>query len=138
MVATSGFEIGAHSSTHARLSGLPAAELEWQLNASRADIQQHVKRSVAWFAFPHGEHDERVRTATREAGYLAAFGFDGGLAGACDDLYMLPRIPVNEGDGVLGMAIKLATGDDWWTAIKRRTPASHKALARWVSHQLGR
>jgi hypothetical protein len=74
-----------------------------------------------------------VRAATRAAGYLAAFAYDAGLADACDDLFALPRIPIDGRDGVVGLAIKLAAGEDGWTSIKRRTPPALKRLARFLN-----
>jgi peptidoglycan/xylan/chitin deacetylase (PgdA/CDA1 family) len=123
----SGWDIAAHSATHARLPGLGAAELARETCWSRASIENELCRPVRWFAYPHGDHDARVRHSTRQAGYHAAFTFEGGLAHASDDLFLLSRIPVNEADGVAGFACKLALGDDWWTAVKRRVPQPVKS-----------
>jgi GT2 family glycosyltransferase/peptidoglycan/xylan/chitin deacetylase (PgdA/CDA1 family) len=129
-LAATGWEIGGHSATHASLPDLPAHEVVREVGVSRAHLEQHLGAPVRWFAYPHGDHDRGVRQVTRDAGYLAAFTFDGGHAGACDDLMMLPRIPVGEADGVAGLAVKLATGDDWWTAVKRRVPRTVKQAVR--------
>jgi len=134
---SAGMEIGGHSATHARLTQLSGADLAREVNASRAEIERRISQPVHWLAYPYGEHDSRVRAASREAGYIGAFTFEGGLAAACDDLFQLPRIPVGEADGVLGLACKLALGEDWWTAIKRRTPAPLKAAARKLVARLG-
>ncbi len=128
-LAAAGTEIGGHSATHPRLPRLSDRELDVELRCSRAQIEQRLGRAVRWFAYPHGEYDPRVRQATQAAGYQAAFTIEGGLAAACDDLLQLPRIPLDERDGVVGLACKLATGDDWWTAVKRRVPLPVKRVA---------
>src|SRR5207253_3729122 len=114
-----GWEIGGHSATHRRLPGLSTAELDYEVRASRRTIERQLERPIRWFAYPFGDHDMGVRQATRGAGYDLAFTFEGGLAGACDDVMLMPRIPVSESDGVFGLAAKIATGDDAWTALKR-------------------
>jgi peptidoglycan/xylan/chitin deacetylase (PgdA/CDA1 family)/glycosyltransferase involved in cell wall biosynthesis len=135
-LAAAGMEIGGHSATHARLPGLPDADLAREVGACRAELERRLSAPVRWFAYPHGEHDDRVRRAAREAGYLAGLTFDGGLAAAGDDLFALRRIPVGESDGVVGFAGKLTLGEDPWTALKRRTPAPLKGAVRksvgWV------
>ena len=128
-LAAAGIEIGGHSATHPSLPERSDRELAHEVHASRATIEHHLGRPVRWFAYPYGAHDVRVRLATREAGYLAAFAFGDGLATDRSDLFALNRIPVDERDGIVGLACKLATGDDWWTAIKRRAPARLKAAA---------
>jgi peptidoglycan/xylan/chitin deacetylase (PgdA/CDA1 family)/GT2 family glycosyltransferase len=129
-LASQGVEIGGHSATHAHLPDLSDARLAGELRDSRSEIEREMARTVRWLAYPYGDHDERVRAASRDAGYLAAFTFDGGLAGACDDIFQLPRIPVGESDGVVGLASKLALGEDWWTAMKRRAPTRLKTAGR--------
>lgn len=130
-LVAAGFEIGGHSATHPRLPEVDEATLERELVASRARIEAELGMPVRWLAYPFGDFDRRVERAARTAGYDAAFGFAGGLAGASDDLFCLARIPVGERDGVVGLAVKLRLGEDAWTAAKRWAPARLKrALAK--------
>jgi peptidoglycan/xylan/chitin deacetylase (PgdA/CDA1 family) len=129
-LASNGMEIAGHSATHAHLTELCDTALAREVGDSRDEIHRNTVGMVRWLAYPYGEHDARVRAASRDAGYLAGFTFEGGLAAACDDLFQLPRIPVAEADGVIGLAAKVALGEDLSTAIKRQTPAPLKAMPR--------
>jgi peptidoglycan/xylan/chitin deacetylase (PgdA/CDA1 family) len=83
-----GVEIGAHSVSHPHLQRLGDDELARELRDSKQEIEEQLGRPCPDFAYPYGEHDERVRTAVREAGYERAYGLvdDGG------DRYALRRV----------------------------------------------
>jgi len=66
---------GSHTMTHPILSGLPAADLDWELTASRRIIEEKLGREVYFFAYPNGkkiDFDEQVAKAVKKAGYKAA------------------------------------------------------------------
>lgn len=132
-LADAGFEIGGHSATHPALTTLADAELEGEIRRSRTSLEQALGRPARWFAYPYGDHDERVRAAVRAAGYLAGLAFGGGFAAAGDDLFAFNRIPVGEADGVLGLACKLRLGNDPWTVFKRHAPAPLRSAARTLA-----
>lgn len=64
-----GFEIGAHSVSHASLDTLPQAALDFELRASKARIEGKLGRAVDIFAFPGGRHSSIVLERARSAGY---------------------------------------------------------------------
>ena len=70
-------EAGSHAVSHPHLTRLSDAELREELQASKAAIEDALKRPCELFAYPYGEHDARVREAVREAGYAAAFSAPG-------------------------------------------------------------
>ena len=72
-LADAGIEIGSHSVTHPDLRTLPNDALAVELTASRELLEDGLGRPVPHFAYPHGLHDDRVKAATRAAGYEAAF-----------------------------------------------------------------
>lgn len=51
--------------------------------------------AVAW---PYGIYDRDLEDAARNAGYVAAFAYDGGLACSGRELYEIPGIPVSDSD----------------------------------------
>jgi peptidoglycan/xylan/chitin deacetylase (PgdA/CDA1 family) len=136
-LASAGFEIGGHTATHPLLTTVSDADLTREVCDSRLEIERRIGRPVRWFAYPHGDYDERVHRVTASAGYQGALTFGGGLASACDDPFLLNRIPVSEADGVAGFAVKLIAGEDWWTATKRHTPLPLKLALRTLG-QAGR
>jgi peptidoglycan/xylan/chitin deacetylase (PgdA/CDA1 family) len=71
-LAEQGWEVGSHTRTHARLTGLDDAELREELEGSRSDCEGHLGIPCRSLAYPYGDHDERVVRAARRAGYEAA------------------------------------------------------------------
>ena len=71
-----GWEIGSHTSSHPRLTGLPARELRYELTASRLRCEERIGVSCRTLAYPYGDVDGRVAEAARLAGYAAAASLD--------------------------------------------------------------
>ena len=92
-----GIEIGVHSYTHRNLTMLTAAELDHELNDSRAAVHHATGVWPEVFAYPYGYSDARVRARTRMSGYRAALGLEAGLAGRYADAWCLPRVNVPAG-----------------------------------------
>jgi len=55
-----GLELGSHSLTHARLSGLGDAELAHELAASATLIDERAGQHPRTFCYPYGDFDERA------------------------------------------------------------------------------
>jgi peptidoglycan/xylan/chitin deacetylase (PgdA/CDA1 family) len=72
--AERGVSIGSHGVAHAHLTRLSDDELRRELTESKQQIEDELRRPCRDLAYPYGEHDERVRAATRAAGYERAFG----------------------------------------------------------------
>jgi peptidoglycan/xylan/chitin deacetylase (PgdA/CDA1 family) len=81
-------DVGSHGVTHAHLTRLSDEELRRELVDSKQRIEDELGRACVDFAYPYGEHDDRVRAAVRSAGYERAYGLvhDGG------DPYALRRV----------------------------------------------
>jgi peptidoglycan/xylan/chitin deacetylase (PgdA/CDA1 family) len=72
--AENGVEIGSHGVTHAHLTRLSDEEVRRELRDSKEAVEDELGRPCPDFAYPYGEHDERVRTLARAAGYERAYG----------------------------------------------------------------
>ena len=72
--ADSGISIGSHTVSHAHLTRLGDDELRRELVDAKAEIEDEMHRPCPELAYPYGEHDARVRTAARRAGYERAYG----------------------------------------------------------------
>jgi peptidoglycan/xylan/chitin deacetylase (PgdA/CDA1 family) len=73
-LAASGWEVGAHSSSHRHLPLLDSAEILTELQQSRAACEQQLGVVCRSAAYPFGEADDRVRAAAEASGYEAAAG----------------------------------------------------------------
>ncbi len=74
LAETPGFEIGAHSATHAVLACATVAQQREQITRSKQRLEAWTGRPVTAFAYPNGRpgHDYTATTVT----LLAASGFD--------------------------------------------------------------
>lgn len=93
-----GFEIGSHGVHHHMLAKLPQEELESELNDSRASIEMQMHAPARLISYPVGgdrAFDQRVISATRNAGYVAACSYICGTNPRnLPDRYALYRLPV--------------------------------------------
>jgi peptidoglycan/xylan/chitin deacetylase (PgdA/CDA1 family) len=86
--AERGVAIGSHGVSHAHLTRLSDEDVRRELTDSKQQIEDELGRPCPELAYPYGEHDERVRKATRIARYERAYG----LRERGEDPYALPRL----------------------------------------------
>jgi peptidoglycan/xylan/chitin deacetylase (PgdA/CDA1 family) len=99
-----GIEVEAHTVSHPHLPALSDEELEEELTASKRRLEEELDRPCRFLAYPFGDCDDRVRAATRSAGYEAAFGLPGDPTG--NDRFDLFRVGVWRRDGARKVAFK--------------------------------
>ena len=109
-----GVEIGSHTMTHAHLTRLADDELDRELVEAKQWIEDELGAPCRFLAYPFGEVDDRVRAATRRAGYAGAFG----LPGTPGDEFDLPRVGLYRRDSV-GRALLKASSPGRWVAARR-------------------
>jgi peptidoglycan/xylan/chitin deacetylase (PgdA/CDA1 family) len=97
-LADRGVEIGSHTVSHPHLPRLGDAELDRELRESRERIEDELRRSCRYFAYPYGDHDARVRNAVRRTGYEAAFALSVNCASL--DPFAFPRVDLYWGDAL--------------------------------------
>jgi peptidoglycan/xylan/chitin deacetylase (PgdA/CDA1 family) len=64
-LAGQGVAIGAHTRTHPRLTTLPAAAADGEIDGCLQDIGKRLGVRVDHFAYPYGDVDERIAAAAR-------------------------------------------------------------------------
>ena len=96
----SGVEVGVHGRTHRPLTALTDDELVEETSGAAAALAALGLRRPRAFAYPHGEHDERVRRRVAAAGLRAAFTVEpGSVRPGEPDRYALHRVEVLRRDG---------------------------------------
>ena len=86
-----GWEIGAHTLSHPRLTTLPlpaAAEIQ----RSKTQLEAVLKTKVVSFAYPYGDLNEAVKEAVRDAGFAFGVSTDTGALHLEDDRMQVFRI----------------------------------------------
>lgn len=79
-LAQNGVEIGSHSQTHPILTVQKATESDEnyqkrivkEVAGSKKLLEEHLNKSVRFFAYPYGAYDDLIMSEVQKAGYLAA------------------------------------------------------------------
>jgi peptidoglycan/xylan/chitin deacetylase (PgdA/CDA1 family) len=102
-----GWELASHTISHLDLTTISPAQLREETAGARSLIEKWFHVRVDDFCYPAGRYDRRAIAAVRRAGYTSATTVSPGLA-TPKRPYEIPRIRVNESDGVRGLAGTLA------------------------------
>jgi peptidoglycan/xylan/chitin deacetylase (PgdA/CDA1 family) len=102
------WELDSHTRTHAYLPALGATSLRDEVAGSRRILRSTFHVPVNFFCYPYGAYTARVVRAVRAAGYEGATTEEYGLA-AGSEPFTMDRIRISRGDGVAGLAQKLAS-----------------------------
>ncbi|GAB3636484.1 polysaccharide deacetylase family protein [Hymenobacter arcticus] len=87
-----GWEIGAHTQTHAHLTQLPAAAAAAEIAESKAALEQRLGTEIISFAYPYGDLNAATKTLVAQAGFLFAVATDSGGMHLEDDRMQIFRI----------------------------------------------
>jgi peptidoglycan/xylan/chitin deacetylase (PgdA/CDA1 family) len=104
-LVAAGFEIGAHTVTHADLSKLDFESCLWEMTESRVALERMLKVPVRTFAYPFCHYSAVAVAAAQDAGFSAAVTC-GGLGSW--RRYELQRSLVSGKDGMPSFLLKLA------------------------------
>jgi peptidoglycan/xylan/chitin deacetylase (PgdA/CDA1 family) len=119
-----GIGFGSHTVTHPQLQLLSRAEVRRELHDSRVTIEDSVGTSVSSFAYPfafpqaHVSFCRFLRETLEACGYQSGVCTTIGTASTSDDVFFLPRLPVNSADDQALFDAKLEGGYDWLGKIQ--------------------
>jgi peptidoglycan/xylan/chitin deacetylase (PgdA/CDA1 family) len=105
-LAQSGWEVGSHTRSHARLTTLGDDRLVAELAGSRADVEEHLGRECLSVAYPYGDVDSRVAETARRAGYSVAAAMSSHLAAL--GVLRWPRLGIYHVDNPLRFLLKMS------------------------------
>ena len=69
---SAGFEIGAHTLTHAVLTDLSVSDAATEITASKDQLQQQLGATVSMFCYPRGRFNSAIVAQVKTAGYIGA------------------------------------------------------------------
>jgi peptidoglycan/xylan/chitin deacetylase (PgdA/CDA1 family) len=112
-VSERGMEVGSHTVTHPRLSGLDPEMLAREVGDSRRMLGEIVGTPVEGFSYPYGDLDGPAVRAARSAGYDYAVATKKQIEYG---IYDWPRTYVGEKDSPLRFGAKLTVSPilTWW------------------------
>jgi peptidoglycan/xylan/chitin deacetylase (PgdA/CDA1 family) len=86
-----GFEIGAHTLTHAKLAAIPIAAAKNEIAGSKKKLEDLFGIPVKHFAYPYGVYNDRIAELVRDAGFETACTCDPGVVRHDVDPFRLGR-----------------------------------------------
>ncbi len=89
-----GIEIGCHSATHPKLTN-DKVNLERELLTSKRTLERTLGSPINTFCYPYGIYNQAIADLLPLYGYSSATTMVRGRASTLDNIYELPRIPVN-------------------------------------------
>jgi peptidoglycan/xylan/chitin deacetylase (PgdA/CDA1 family) len=115
-----GWEIGAHTCSHPRLSQLDPGAVERELGEGRATCEREIGAVCRSVAYPFGDATERIRAAAAAARYDAAAGlFQRAIAPP--DRFGWPRLGVWHDDGERRFRLKVGAAVSIMRAARSRS-----------------
>lgn len=129
-LAAQGFQWGAHTVTHPRLTGLDPVRVRRELAEGRQRLEDELDGPVLHLAYPFGSFDAAVRTEAEEAGYVTASSTRAGLSGPDDDPLALQRVPIYGGETLLDFAWRVRTSRALPVRVRRALRAAARRLTR--------
>ncbi|WP_426060648.1 polysaccharide deacetylase family protein [Hymenobacter sp. B1770] len=98
-----GWEIGAHTMSHPRLTTLPLPDAASEIQRSKNELEAALQTEIVSFAYPFGDLNDAVKKAVYEAGFALGVSTDTGGMHIEDDRMQVFRINMfpNESTGSL-------------------------------------
>ena len=87
-----GWEIGAHTMSHPRLTTLPLPAATEEIKHSKSALETTLQTEVVSFAYPFGDCNEAVKAAVRAAGFELGVATDTGALHLEDDRMQVFRV----------------------------------------------
>ena len=95
-MAAHGVAFGAHGAEHLLLTEVPIAEAEFDIQASKRELEARVNHSIPTFSYPNGYYTPEIIEAVRKCGYRLAFVTRRGFVSSADDRFTIARLNVHE------------------------------------------
>jgi len=109
-LVAAGWEIGAHTVTHADVTTLDAAGLDREIAGSKKELEKQFGVEVNTFCYPAGKYDAEAEQAVKRAGFTTATTVEPGIASPKDNQLLLPRVRVNGSDSPQAVLERVRTG----------------------------
>ncbi len=89
-----GIEFGSHTLNHHLIHQIPAEQVKFEVEESKAQIENMVQKPCRVLAYPAGFFTAQAKEIVKNAGYIAAFSTVYGSREGAFDLYALNRIEI--------------------------------------------
>ncbi|MBN1981922.1 MAG: polysaccharide deacetylase family protein [Chitinivibrionales bacterium] len=115
--------LGSHCATHRDLTKLPEAEVKWELEQSKRDIERIYPQQHYYLSFPHGAYTKYAIACSRGCGYERSFTIDHYCAADSSAEFITGRFLARPSDWTIELYLILHGAYRWLPAaliMKRR------------------
>ncbi len=117
----SGFEIGSHTMTHAKLTTLPS-HIAWEeISISKIMLETILQSRVKSFSYPYGDVNSFVKRLVIKAGYTFACGVFTGHPRFGTDKFDFRRIAISSSTSTINFATKILTPFEYYEWLGSKT-----------------
>ncbi len=109
VMVKAGWEIGAHSMTHASLPELSDEAITYEIVESKNRLEQDLGIKIYSFAYPYGNVNENVKSILKNAGIPLGIATDSGGMTIEEDLMQVFRINIFPNESMLSLYKKTST-----------------------------
>jgi peptidoglycan/xylan/chitin deacetylase (PgdA/CDA1 family) len=110
---------GSHSVSHPDLCRLTPESLRKELHDSRKFLMDNLQREIQYLSVPFGRHNLDVMSEAKNAGYKAVFCGVPYRMIECDNIELIPRIPLNLFDNLFTFTQKIEPGKFSWMEFSK-------------------
>lgn len=121
-----GFEIGAHSLRHSKLTELSAEEAWEEIAQSRMSLEILLNAPVRTFSYPYGLVNSEIKRLVAAAGYTHACSVFSGPPTFSGDNFEIRRITIPGTIGLFGFALKVATPYQYFEWFQWKTKSAFR------------
>jgi len=104
---TAGFEIGAHSMNHTRLTTLSEDKAWEEISRSRMVLEIIINSPVRSFSYPYGDVNNSIKKMVEDAGYTIACSVFSGQAAFGVEPFEKRRIAIPAGTNDIGLGVRV-------------------------------
>lgn len=125
-LVSAGVDVGSHGWSHRSFGGMDAVEMHLEAARSREVLEERTGATVTSMAYPYGtraDYGSLSAQALRQAGYGCAFTAQHGSVDGAADLFELPRVKIEGGEGMWAFSQSCRGGLDGWGLVDRHLSA---------------
>ena len=102
-----GFEIGAHTMTHANLPTISEDEALFEIEASKDGLEDMLDAKIRSFSYPYGLVNENAKRIVQDVGFEMAYSVGSGPALFGKDIYETRRTTIYGRGSLTNFAMKM-------------------------------
>jgi peptidoglycan/xylan/chitin deacetylase (PgdA/CDA1 family) len=99
-------DLQSHTRTHPVLTQCSAEKAFDEISGAKKELEDKLKSEITGFAYPNGDHNDKVVQMVKDAGYKYAITTRPGYNSLGSDIFRLKRLSVNDSGNIDEIVVK--------------------------------